>query len=237
MQQFSEEIQSKELPLFIPSPNSANNVGTNRDQLIPNASLSSQYDLSLYNLVGKLLGITLRTKGVFPLPLSSIVWKPLVGEPVDRSDLEATDLVCCQSLDTLNNIEAEGVTKDTFSEVIDFTFTTTSSDGREIELVEGGKNLPVTWDNRKQYTQLVEKYRVEEFEPHVKALVSGLTSVIPVPPLFLFSAQELAFRITGIQGFDIATLKKHAEYQGFSESDPLIVNFWNTLEKFSPQGK
>lgn len=205
--------------------------------MIPNPAKNSPSDLAMFNFVGKLLGITLRTKGVFPLNLPSLIWKPIVGQKIERTDLENVDQVCFQSLDTLRNIELEGVTKENFSDVIDFSFTTTSSDGREIELVEEGKKKSVTWENRHEYIELIEQYKEHEFDLQVAALVAGITTIIPYQLFYLMTWKEAEARILGNSGFSIESLKQRAEYHGFTENDAVIKNFWKVLENFSSQDK
>lgn len=41
-----------------------------------------------------------------------------------------------------------GVTRAIFSDIVMENFTALSLDDREVELKPGGKNMPVTWDNR-----------------------------------------------------------------------------------------
>ena len=44
--------------------------------------------LPMFEFVGKLMGMAIRSKNPLDLNLSSIVWKPLVGLPVTRDDIE-----------------------------------------------------------------------------------------------------------------------------------------------------
>lgn len=68
-----------------------------------------------------------------------------MNDPISYSDLQAMDQICCQSLNVLKNIESEGVTMESFNDFINFSFTTYSCDGREVELIEGGTDKPVTY--------------------------------------------------------------------------------------------
>lgn len=71
---------SDALPLFILCPNGKNDVGLNREKYILNPSCTSSLQLSMYEFVGVLIGIALRTKFTLPLDLPSIFWKQLIGE-------------------------------------------------------------------------------------------------------------------------------------------------------------
>lgn len=130
--------------MFIPCANGVNEIGFNREKLVPNPIFTSEKFKTFYFFIGKLFGSALRTGTTLNIPLSSITLKRFVGDVVDRSDLEAIDQLACQSLDSLLNIEKEGVTADTFDSVIDFTFTTTSINGKEVELVPSGALKKVT---------------------------------------------------------------------------------------------
>lgn len=46
------------------------------------------------------------------------------------------------------NMNITGVTRAIFSDIVMENFTALSLDDREVELKPGGKNIPVTWDNR-----------------------------------------------------------------------------------------
>jgi len=228
------EIQScKGLPLFILCPNGITDSGSNRDKNIPNPSFSSLSSLEYFKFVGKLMGLALLTMNPLPFNLSNFVWKPLVGMKLDRRDLEEVDLHCCRSLDTLLDIEKEGITELTFSDCISFTFTTNSFDGREVELLPGGKNRNVTWENRKEYIQLVEEYKLSECDEQVAALIEGISHLIPLSCLILFTPQELQDRICGNADVDMAILKKNTEYSGLKETDKLVKDFWSVVENFT----
>lgn len=51
-------------------------------------------------------------------------------------------------MDTNMNTNVAGVTRAIFSDIVMENFTALSLDDREVELKPGGKNIPVTWDNR-----------------------------------------------------------------------------------------
>lgn len=60
------------------------------------------------------------------------------------SDFEEVDLMGVKSLQTLRDLEAEGVDASTFGDLIFLTFTTTAIDGTEVELIPNGANADVT---------------------------------------------------------------------------------------------
>ena len=61
--------------------------------------------MSYHEFVGKLFGIAVCSQSPLALCFPSILWKKMVGEQVDRSDLGAIDVTCLNCLDTMRNIE------------------------------------------------------------------------------------------------------------------------------------
>ena len=49
--------------------------------------------LQQFEFLGKMMGLALRTRNLLTLYLPSMVWKPLVGQPVDETDIEAIDVL------------------------------------------------------------------------------------------------------------------------------------------------
>jgi len=72
--QLSTELYSVGLPLLISSPNNRVGIGNGRDKYVPNPSLNSPLDLSMYRVLGNIIGICIRTKNVYDLRFPSLVW-------------------------------------------------------------------------------------------------------------------------------------------------------------------
>eukprot|EP01102_Stenamoeba_stenopodia_P010602 TRINITY_DN3219_c0_g1_i3.p1 TRINITY_DN3219_c0_g1~~TRINITY_DN3219_c0_g1_i3.p1 ORF type:complete len:573 (+),score=161.90 TRINITY_DN3219_c0_g1_i3:1015-2733(+) len=233
MQSMISEVQSSTLPLFVRTPNGAHNVGAGRDRNIPNPFYSSYPNLNYFRFIGKLMGMAIASKNPLPFSLSSVTWKYLVGMSLDRKDLEEVDLHCCKSLETLLEIEKEGITEETFADTIFFNFTTNSIDGREIELIPNGKDIDVSWNNRSQYAKLVEEYKLNECKSQMQALYEGLASVVPIGYLRLLLPKELEQKVCGNPDVDIGLLKQNTNYSDCSATDPHIQNFWSVLEDFT----
>ncbi|CAM9305078.1 unnamed protein product, partial [Sphacelaria rigidula] len=118
------------------------------------------------------------------LKLSGVVWKALVGQEVSREDLEGVDVLLTKSMQDIRTIHQKGVTREIFSDIVMETFTTLSLDDREVELKPDGRNTPVTWDNRLEYADLVERHRLAECCSMVKHIRKGLSMVVPLAVRF-----------------------------------------------------
>lgn len=76
------------MPLLIPTPNSTNDIGYNRDRFLLNPSLTGEEHLRMFRFLGILLGVAVRTKKPLDLYLAPPVWKQLAGMVLTSDDLE-----------------------------------------------------------------------------------------------------------------------------------------------------
>ena len=235
--EFCNDIRSIELGLFLRCPNATSEIGFNQDKYIPNPSAISEQQLKQFEFIGKLIGISIRTKNTLDLSFPSIIWKPLVFTKLEWSDLEAIDQNCCKFIEAIRDIHLSGVTSETFYDLIFETFTTTSSDGNIVELKQDGKNCKVTWENRIEFTTLVEQYRLNEFKLQTDAIAKGIQCIIPSYYLGLFSWQQLESRVCGDPNFDIDLLKRKTIYVSVLPQDQHILMFWEVLDEFSAKEK
>ena len=83
--------QYKNLNLLCPSPNNASKVGEGRDKYVINPSAKGSYHLQLFEFLGILMGVCVRTDTHFTLDLPSIFWKQLTNQTITVEDLEEID--------------------------------------------------------------------------------------------------------------------------------------------------
>jgi hypothetical protein len=228
------------LRLLIRCPNYWSGYGDNRDAFLPNPSATSLREIQMFEFLGKLMGIALRTKEVVvDIDFPSLIWKSLLAIKPDRSDLAAIDLSCVNALEVIEGTSTtthERLTPQNFNEFIFESFTTRTTDGRIVELKPGGKYIPVTWKNRREYVALVESYRLREFRLQVEAMLRGLRAIVPSHLLALFTWRELQQRVCGRPEIDINFLKQHTQYLGgLSPHDRHVQDFWRALESFSEE--
>ncbi|KDO19324.1 hypothetical protein SPRG_15526 [Saprolegnia parasitica CBS 223.65] len=234
--QYGAELQSAQLPLLLRTPNAAHNVGTGREKWVLNpTAFGRQHRLRrrLLEFLGKLLGASVRSRDYFALDLAPLVWKYLVHEPVGVDDLEAIDRMLVQSLAKIRTIDELGVTAEMFEDIVLETFTTLSIDNRVVEITPNGRQVAVTFENRCRFADLVEAYRLHEFDAALSQLESGLGKVLPLRYLRLFTARELESMVVGSPDVDVDLLQQCTEYSSCSASDQHIVWFWAVLRRFS----
>lgn len=93
----------------------------------------------------------------------------------------------------------------------------------------------ITPENRNEYVKLALNYRIHEFDEQLKAVRDGMSKVIPVPLLSLFSAAELQAMVCGSPDIPLCLLKTVATYKGVESTAPLVQWFWEVMEEFTNQ--
>ena len=101
--------------------------------------------------------------------------------------MRSIDVCLVQILEILRNPEANKISPESFSQSYDEKFTAKDTNGKEFELKENGKNVPVTYENAKEYSELVEKFRLTENQNAYDMLRKGMSAVIPMDYLNLLS--------------------------------------------------
>ncbi|CAK4203985.1 unnamed protein product [Aphanomyces euteiches] len=236
LSQFCAELQSSQLPLLLPTPNGQHNVGTHRDAWVLHPVSHEQHS-GMLTFLGKLLGVAIRTKFCLSLNLSQVVWKLLVQDPITLDDLEAIDTLVVSSMRSLRTIEQSGVTEELFADFVLETMTTLSTDNRMVNLVDDGDSIPVTFATRHTFADLVEAYRMHEFDDAAKYLRQGLGLVVPLRLLRLFTWMELEALVCGTPKVDIDLLEKCTEYSSCNPTDQHVIWFWEVLRGYNQEAR
>merc|ERR1719334_1497223 len=111
------------------------------------------------------------------------------------------------------------------------TFSTPSAAGQEIHL--SNRYRRVTSENRAEYVRLALNYRLHEFDQAVTAVREGMSRVVPVPLLALFTGYELERMVCGSPDIPLTLLKSVATYKGVEATAPLVQWFWAVMEELS----
>jgi len=232
----ADELQSRMLPLFVPVQNQVHAIGENRDSWTVNPTSTSEVHQNMFLFLGKLMGIAIRTKNNFNFSFPPLFWKRLVMEEVTIQDLKATDECCFQMLEILRNLDANGITPDNFSDTFEGeTMTTKDSAGNSVPVVEGGELIPLTYERAEEFANLVEKLRLNENEEAFKQMRRGMSAVIPINLLNLFSWKQVETMVCGAADVNVEILMKNTEYDSVDRNAPHVAMFWEVLAEFTPK--
>ncbi|KAL3693449.1 hypothetical protein R1sor_007100 [Riccia sorocarpa] len=103
----------------------------------------------------------------------------------------------------------------------------------EIELLPGGKDIPVTNANKINYIHLVANHRLNvQIRQQSNYFLRGFQQLIKTEWINMFNEQELQILISGSQeGMDVNDLRLNAHYAGgYSEDHPVIEMFWDVVK-------
>jgi HECT-domain (ubiquitin-transferase) len=240
-----DDLFSDHFDLLVRCPNARRGDKLNADSFVPNPKHRTPLSLSMLEFVGKFMGMSLRAKSALPFCFPALVYKAIVGQKPRFEDLVSIDTPFAQLLDSLRSCETEGIVGGQIRPAIttdsDFAaaypnlrFTCVSSDGTtEVELIPGGRDIPVTFSNRLRYCESAERFRLHEFDAQLAAIRRGLSTVVPIRALSLFTASELEVLIAGDADINVDVLKAHSSYSGFSESDKIIKWFWQIVRSMT----
>ena len=150
-----------------------------------------------YTFVGNLIGISLRTKQLLSIELSSFFWKTIVGDTVTADDLEAVDTNFMNTLKQVKEYqESDG--REDFQYLFGLTFSIQDSAGNEVELIPSGFQVAVTFENRMRFYELALDFRLNEGKQAAEAIANGVYALVPQRALSLFTWEQLERAVKGM---------------------------------------
>jgi E3 ubiquitin-protein ligase HUWE1 len=126
-----------------------------------------------------------------------------------------------------NNVKDLGYELTFSTEIQEFGVTETR------ELKPGGKNIPVTEENKKEYVKLVCQMKMTgAIRKQLNAFLEGFYDIIPKRLISIFNEQELELLISGLPTIDIDDLKANTEYHKYQINSLQTQWFWRALRSF-----
>lgn len=97
----------------------------------------------------------------------------------------------------------------------------------------GGKNIPVTEENKLEYVHLICHMKMtKRIENQIRFFLEGFHDIIPSDIISVFDSHELELMISGLPDIDLADLKANTEYHNYRPTDPIIMWFWEILGSY-----
>ncbi|CAB3977789.1 E3 ubiquitin- ligase HECTD3-like [Paramuricea clavata] len=217
------------LPLFIRSPNQLyDSSNVYRDGYIPNPScrLFDQYEW-----LGMLMGGHLRGRESLLLSFPKFIWKQLLGEKVSwLEDFVTVDAALVKLVESIKQMDRKKF-EEKFTDIL--TYTAVLSNGTIVPLISNGEDEVVKYENRVEYTELLQTARMHESEEQVNAIRHGLAKVVPVSLLGLLTWQELELKVCGNPKVNVEDLRKTTYSEDLPKTDERVKYFWKAMENFS----
>ena len=228
-----DELHGASLPLLIPYIGNGPYKGMYLVRPGPLSILEKQFLVFL----GQIIGIAVRSGVPFPLGMMPHFWRILVDDPIPAKYIMEADPDTAKYLTDLEDIRTVEEF-DTFMEDHQFpSFTWQSMLGEEIELVPGGRNMPLSIENKQAFVQSVQNLVKQQLECQDKmnCILTGMHTILPMSFVRgLLTWEELQYRVCGSDTIDLHFLKRSTLYQvGISETDRHIQDFWSVLFSLS----
>jgi E3 ubiquitin-protein ligase HUWE1 len=191
--------------------------------------------MSFFRFVGRIVGKALADGYLLDAHFTRSLYKHMLGMQPTHHDMEAIDPDYYRNLKTIleYNLEDIGLDHLTFS-IEERSFGRTQT----IDLEPGGRNIPVTEENKKDYVNKICQYRMTTaIQNQIKAYLDGFHELINPELISIFTPRELELMISGLPDIDVDDLKKNTEYTGWRPVDKEIEWFWKVMYELSRDEK
>lgn len=115
--------------------------------------------------------------------------------------------------------------------------STLLSDGSVVDLVEGGRNVPLTKALAQEFYDKALKARLEESKAQVQAVINGIHKTFDKKFLRMISWRFLEHRVVGACEVSVDRLKEITAYRNCSAQHEVVKRFWSVLEALSNEEK
>ncbi|KAF6829938.1 E3 ubiquitin-protein ligase huwe1 [Colletotrichum plurivorum] len=207
-------------------------VSSDRTTFHPN-SLSGINDehLMFFKFIGRVIGKALYEGRVLDCYFSRAVYKRILGKSVSVKDMESFDPDYYKSLVWMLDNDITDIITETFS-VEDDEFGVT----RTIDLLPGGRDIPVTEENKHDYVRLVVEHKLlSSVKEQMEHFLTGFHDIIPADLISIFNEQELELLISGLPDIDVDDWKSNTEYHNYTPSSQQIQWFWRAVRSFDKE--
>lgn len=202
-------------------------------QINPHSGINPEH-LNYFKFIGRVVGLAIFHRRFLDAFFIGALYKMMLNKSVVLADMEGVDADFHRSLQwILDNDISDAMLEQTFS-TEDERFGVMCVE----DLKPGGRNIEVTNENKKEYVDLMVKWRIEKrIAEQFQAFKEGFHELIPHDLINVFDERELELLIGGIAEIDVDDWKKHTDYRGYTESDEVIQFFWQTVRSWDGEQK
>ncbi|KAI5923199.1 HECT-domain-containing protein [Camillea tinctor] len=202
-------------------------------QINPHSGINPEH-LNYFKFIGRVVGLAIFHRRFLDAFFIGALYKMILGKAVNLADMEGVDADFHRSLQwMLDNDISGGILEQTFSTEDERFGVMTVED-----LIPNGRNIDVTNENKKEYVDLMVKWRIEKrIAEQFQAFKDGFHELIPQDLINVFDERELELLIGGIAEIDVDDWKKHTDYRGYTESDEVVQFFWQTVRSWDGEQK
>lgn len=188
-----------------------------------------------FKLVGTVLRLAIYNGVILDVHLPLTAYKKLMGVSVGLKDLEQVNPGLAAGLKQMlcfeGNIEAT-YCRHFCVETEGFGMV------NQHELVEGGRERPVTNENVKEYVKLYVNWILNQgIQAQFNAFYQGFWNICGGQVMQLFSSEELELMVCGNPKLDFYELQRTTRYDGYAVDTPIIKELWTVLHSLVEEQK
>ena len=218
--------------IFDPNYALFSSVSSDKSTFHPNrTSWVNPEHLTFFKFIGMIIGKAIYDGFVIDCHFSRVVFKMILGKSVNLKDMESLDLEYYKSL--------VWMLENDITDIIVETFSVESEDYGEhkiIDLIENGRNINVTEENKEEYVKLIVEYRLfTSIKDQMNNFLEGFYSIINKELISIFDEQELELLVSGLPDIDVDDWKNNTKYENYSPSSPQVEWFWRSVKSFDSE--
>lgn len=224
---------------------SANEAGGSLAYAInPKASLTVKDHHLYYRAFGRFMGKALLEGHLIQLPMTNVIFKHILGEPISFADLVELDGGLARSIQQLWDSPSLGNQTTEFTDEEDLyglDFSVFHTAKGTVDLKPNGRNICVTTLNRREYVKLfVQWHLARSAAEELKEIVLGVHDVLPAEMLAAFDFAELRLLLCGLPVLDLDDWRANTVVAGNlrrTKATHLTRWFWSVLTSFSTEDR
>jgi ubiquitin-protein ligase E3 C len=201
--------------------------------LYPSTKAETLTRLEYYDFLGSIVAKCLYENVLIDVEFAPFFLLRWFGRHAYLDDLPGLDRQIYNSLVFLKQYQGD------FDDLA-LTFSNPDEKNVDVDLKPNGRNIPVTYQNRLEYIQLVANYRLNvAIHRQASAFVRGLSDLINVKWLVMFNQKELQTLVGGAEGksIDVDELKRHTVLGGYHNDDKTVTVFWEVMKELKEADK
>ncbi|SMN20991.1 similar to Saccharomyces cerevisiae YDR457W TOM1 E3 ubiquitin ligase of the hect-domain class [Maudiozyma saulgeensis] len=224
-QVLSRQMFNPDYALFLP-------IASDKTTFHPNRSSGINPEhLSFFKFIGMIIGKSIRDQCYLDCHFSREVYKNILGKPVSLKDMESIDPDYYKSL--------VWILENDITDIIEETYSLETDDYGEhkiIDLVENGRNIPVTNDDKQTYVQKIIDYKLHKsVQEQMDNFLLGFYALIPKNLISIFDEQEIELLINGLPDIDVDDWKNNTNYVNFTANSKEVSYFWRAVRSFDSE--
>ncbi|KAK6637179.1 hypothetical protein RUM44_007593 [Polyplax serrata] len=192
-----------------------------------------------FTLIGIVLGLAIYNNIILDVRFPMVVYKKLMGKRGTFYDVQDWNPTLFSGLKELLEYEDDDI-EDVLIQTFRVCYTDVFGNTLFHELKEGGDQVYVNQDNKKEFVDLYSDFLLNKcIEKQFRAFRKGFQMVTDESPLvFLFRPEEVEQLVCGSKNFDFNELEEATEYDGgYTAETPIIKHFWGLVHAMSLDDK